>query len=152
MRRAKTSQAAAAERFNTKPAVGIQYLVDHKLVSNPPFPEEIAHFLRTAPGLDPHMVGEYISKPKVQENEAVLKVCLLLVFLTPSSQPLPSCASCFPFDLYPFGCVIIHHVFFLVEFQWVSLCAVQAYLRTFNFDSLPIDEALRRFMTRLVAE
>ncbi|XP_050527840.1 LOW QUALITY PROTEIN: Golgi-specific brefeldin A-resistance guanine nucleotide exchange factor 1-like [Daktulosphaira vitifoliae] len=49
------------EKFNTKPKKGIEFLQEHRLLSTPLIPAEIATFLKENALLDKKMIGEYIS-------------------------------------------------------------------------------------------
>eukprot|EP00271_Cylindrocystis_brebissonii_P020908 TRINITY_DN720_c0_g1_i1.p1 TRINITY_DN720_c0_g1~~TRINITY_DN720_c0_g1_i1.p1 ORF type:complete len:1456 (+),score=376.66 TRINITY_DN720_c0_g1_i1:496-4368(+) len=51
---------AAVVEFNLKPAKGIAYLENHKLLAHEP--QAIAHFLRTTPGLHKTLVGDYLGE------------------------------------------------------------------------------------------
>ena len=54
----------ATEQFNTKPAKGIAYMQECKLMMSPPNAGEIVRFMRQNPHLDKNQLGEYISNRK----------------------------------------------------------------------------------------
>ncbi|KAI4380307.1 hypothetical protein MLD38_006512 [Melastoma candidum] len=56
----KSSLEAAASEFNRKPNKGVEFLISNKLVDNTP--ASVAHFLRTANGLDKAMIGDYLGQ------------------------------------------------------------------------------------------
>eukprot|EP01018_Ginkgo_biloba_P026874 Gb_07642 [translate_table: standard] len=56
----KSTMEAAIGEFNRKADKGIDYLVSNTLVEN--MPSSVAHFLRTSPGLDKAMIGDYLGQ------------------------------------------------------------------------------------------
>ena len=64
---------ACAENFNLKPKKGLAYMQELGLLSDPLNPEEVAQFLKHAPGLDKSEAGEYLGDHK-DFNVSVLGV------------------------------------------------------------------------------
>ncbi|KAI4377500.1 hypothetical protein MLD38_015112 [Melastoma candidum] len=56
----KSSLEAAASEFNRKPSKGVEFFISNKLVESTP--ASVAHFLRTANGLDKAMLGDYLGQ------------------------------------------------------------------------------------------
>ncbi|GLJ11220.1 hypothetical protein SUGI_0147450 [Cryptomeria japonica] len=56
----KSTMETAIAEFNRNAEKGVHYLVSNMLVENTP--SSIAHFLRTTPGLDKGMVGDYLGQ------------------------------------------------------------------------------------------
>jgi hypothetical protein len=75
---AKALLMAGAEQLNADLKAGVKYLLDHDLVEadpatpDQPLPASMAKFLRTAPGLNPGALGEFIGRNK-PFNIAVLE-------------------------------------------------------------------------------
>ena len=64
IRHKKKLLIAGAEQFNSKPAKGIQFLQENRLLSDPLDPTEVAVLLRECSRLEKKMIGEYISNRK----------------------------------------------------------------------------------------
>ncbi|KAJ3296061.1 GDP/GTP exchange factor for ARF [Rhizoclosmatium sp. JEL0117] len=64
-----------AERFNVNPKDGIRFLQDKQLLPTPADPHSIAIFLKTTPGVNKKLIGEYIAK---RGNEDILKTFIKL--------------------------------------------------------------------------
>ncbi|KAL3679071.1 hypothetical protein R1sor_022027 [Riccia sorocarpa] len=56
----KSKMEVAVGKFNEKPSKGVSYLIDNKLC--PREPAALAQFLRTTPGLDKTMIGDYLGQ------------------------------------------------------------------------------------------
>uniref|UniRef100_A0A0D6QU32 SEC7 domain-containing protein n=1 Tax=Araucaria cunninghamii TaxID=56994 RepID=A0A0D6QU32_ARACU len=56
----KSTMETAIAEFNRNAEKGVDYLVSNKLVEN--IPSSVAHFLRTTPGLDKGMIGDYLGQ------------------------------------------------------------------------------------------
>ncbi|KAJ3392024.1 GDP/GTP exchange factor for ARF [Entophlyctis sp. JEL0112] len=67
--------AEGAERFNKSPKEGIRFLQEQKLLPTPADPQSIANFLKTTPGVNKKLIGEYIAK---RGNEDILKTFIKL--------------------------------------------------------------------------
>ncbi|KAJ3135959.1 GDP/GTP exchange factor for ARF [Physocladia obscura] len=70
--------AEGADRFNRNPKDGIRFLQEHKLLPEPVDPRSIAVFLKTTPGVNKKLIGEYIAK---RGHEEILKT-----FISPAPQ------------------------------------------------------------------
>ncbi|CAG9565007.1 unnamed protein product [Danaus chrysippus] len=58
------------ELFNQKPERGIEFLLEHGVLSTPLDPKQVAMFLRENPDLDKKMIGEYICKRSSREEDS----------------------------------------------------------------------------------
>ncbi|KAI8838851.1 hypothetical protein BJ741DRAFT_562615 [Chytriomyces cf. hyalinus JEL632] len=67
--------AEGAERFNSSPKEGIKFLQEQELLPTPADPHSIAVFLKTTPGVNKKLIGEYIAK---RGNEDILKTFIKL--------------------------------------------------------------------------
>ncbi|KAI9341953.1 hypothetical protein BDR26DRAFT_859844 [Obelidium mucronatum] len=75
VKRRKKLLAQGAERFNSSPKAGIKFLQEQELLPTPADPHSIAVFLKTTPGVNKKLIGEYIAK---RGNEDILKTFIKL--------------------------------------------------------------------------